>query len=245
MVSRPQPRSVYVRRRLLLLAVILLLAWAVVQFWPFGGSDDPVVTTTVSAPSATPTKAAPSPTPADESTDVKIEGGGKACDTKKVKLTPMVPVGQPARKDVAIFLSVTTTAEKPCVLKPTGVDPIAVIEKDAKDVWDSSICEKPLLAKDLQLTPNWATVARVLWTPRESGDECDDDEDWLSSGNYTMRLGMLGGEPESVNFTLVKPPPKPTPTPTAKSTAKPKPKAKASASPSPKPKPSATEKDDR
>jgi hypothetical protein len=242
MVSQPQPRSVYVRRRLLLLAVILLLAWAVVQFWPFGGSDDPVVTSTVSTPSTSPTSVMPSATPVDASTTVKLAGGGKACDTKKVKINPTVPEEQHARKDVAIYLAVTTTEKKPCILKPKSVDPIAVIERDAKDVWDSSICDKPLLPKRLQLTPNWSTVTRILWTPRESGDECDDDEDWLSSGDYTLRLGMLGGEPGSTDFTLAKPLPKPKPTPTAKSTAKPK--SKASAKPSPSPKPSA-KKDDR
>jgi len=242
MVSQSQPRSVYVRRRLLLLAVVLLLAWAVVQFWPFGGSDDPVVTSTVSAPSVSPTSVMPSATPVDASMTVKLSGGGNTCDTKKVKLTPMVPDGQHARKDVVIYVAVSTTEKKPCVLRPKSVDPIAVIEQDAKDVWDSSICDKPLLGKKVQLTPNWSTVARVAWTPRESGKECDDDEDWLSSGDYTLRLGMLGGEPGSADFTLAKPLPKPKPTPTAKSTAKPK--SKASAKPSPSPKPSA-KKDDR
>jgi hypothetical protein len=60
----------------------------------------------------------------------------------------------------------------------------------------------------------------------------------VSSGDYTLRLGMLGGEPGSTNFTLAKPLPKPKPTATAK------PKSKASAKPSPSPKPSA-KKDDR
>jgi hypothetical protein len=238
MVSRPQPRAVYVRRRLLLVALILLVAWAIVQFWPFGGSEDPVVTTTVSTPSTSPTSVMPSAIPVDARITVKLAGGGKACDTKKVKLTPTVPEEQHARKNVAIYVAVTTTEKKPCVLEPKSVDPIAVIEQDAKDVWDSSICDKPLLAKQLQLTPNWATVARITWTPRESGKSCDDDEDWLSSGGYTLRLGMLGGEPGSTNFTLAKPLPKPKPTATAK------PKSKASAKPSPSPEPSA-KKDDR
>jgi len=238
MVSRPQPRAVYVRRRLLLVALILLLAWAIVQFWPFGGSEDPVVTTTVATPSTSPTSVMPSAIPVDARITVKLAGGGKACDTKKVKLTPTVPEEQHARKNVAIYVAVTTTEKKPCVLKPKSVDPIAVIEQDAKDVWDSSICDKPLLAKQLQLTPNWATVSRITWTPRESGKSCDDDEDWVSSGDYTLRLGMLGGEPGSTNFTLAKPLPKPKPTATAK------PKSKASAKPSPSPKPSA-KKDDR
>jgi hypothetical protein len=235
------PRSVYLRRRLLLLAGVLLLAWAVVRFWPFGSTDDPVTTTTVSTPAASPTSAAPSATPVDASATVKLVGGGKACDTKLVKLAPSVPAGQHARKDVAIDVAVTTSGSKPCVLKPKGVDPIAVIEQESEDVWDSSICESPLLAKSIQLTPNWATTVRLTWTPRESGKDCDDDEDWVSSGDYTLKLGMLGGEPGTTKFTLSKPLPKPKPTPTTKSTAKPK--AKASAKPSPSPKPSAKQDD--
>jgi hypothetical protein len=233
---------VYLRRRLLLLAGVILLAWATVQFWPFSSSDDPVTTTTVSTPATSPTSVMPSATPLDASTTVKLAGGGKACDKKLVTLSPSVPSGQHARKSVAIDIAVTTTSSKPCLLKPTTVDPIAVIEHDAKDVWDSSICDKPLLPKSIQLSPNWATTLRVGWAPRESGKKCDDDEDWVSSGDYILRLGMLGGEPGSAKFTLEKPLPKPKPTPTASSSAKPG--SKASAKPKPSAKPSA-EKSDR
>jgi len=197
-----------VRRRLLLLAGILLLAWAVVQFWPFGASDDPVTTTTVSTPGTSPTADMPSATPIDARTTVRLEGSGKTCDTAKVLLSPSVPSLQPARSPVAIDLAVTTSDSKPCTLKSKDFDPIAVIQHDSKDVWDSSVCGKRMLPRELKLTPGSTTMARPMWTPRMSGKKCDEDEDWLSEGRYTLRIGMLGGEPGKATFILSKPKPK-------------------------------------
>jgi hypothetical protein len=200
-----------VRRRLLLLAGLLLIAWAAVQFWPAGSSDDPVTTSTVPSPAAvSPTSAMPSATPVEKEekrVSVKLGGGGKACDTEKVLLRPSVENRQHARSDVAIDVAVTTSGSTPCVLKSKDFDPIAVVQQDSKDVWDSSVCGKRLLPKEITVTPGWATTARTMWTPRKSGKKCDDDEDWLREGDYTLRMGMLGGEPGKVNFTLSKPEP--------------------------------------
>jgi hypothetical protein len=182
-----------------------------VQFWPDGSSEDPVTTSTVAAPAGVgPTSAMPSATPiekVEKRVAVRLVGGGKACDTEKVLLRPAVLSPQHARSDVAIDVAVTTSGSKPCVLKARDFDPIAVVQKDSKDVWDSSVCGKPLVPKEVEVTPGWATTVRTMWTPRESGKKCDDDEDWLSDGEYELRIGMLGGEPGKANFTLSKPKP--------------------------------------
>jgi hypothetical protein len=201
---------VYARRRLLVLAGILLLAWLVVRFWPFGSSDDPVATTTVTAPApaGSPT-AMPSAVPVSATVPVDLDGGGKACDPKDVAMTPAVPEGQPAQSPVAIDIAVTTSGGKPCMLEPKTYDPLAVVQQDDKDVWDSSLCSSALLAAPIQLTPGWATTVRAMWNPRKSGEKCADDEDWVDPGEYTLRIGMLGGEPGSSSFTLTDPPPPP------------------------------------
>jgi hypothetical protein len=94
--------------------------------------------------------------------------------------------------------------------------PLAVFTHDDDTVWDSSICEKAIVSRPVRLVPGWATTVRVPWVPRESGDACKADEDWLEPGEYTLRVGTLGGEPGRADFELVvppPPPPKPSPTP--------------------------------
>jgi hypothetical protein len=137
---------------------------------------------------------------------------------------------------VVVDVAVTTSASKPCTFTPKPLDPLAVITQDGDTLWDSSICEAAIVARPVRLVPGWATTVRLPWVPRESGDECKADEDWVEPGEYTLRVGTLGGEPGRADFTLVEPPPPPpTPTPSvgpAKPTPSPSP-AKPAPSPSP------------
>lgn len=130
-------------------------------------------------------------------------------------MVPSFPSGQFVRKQVLVDIAITTSGKNTCVFTPTNLDPIAVISDGGDTVWDSSICQKPVVSKPVQLVPGWATTVRVPWIPRESGDNCKGDEDWLDADTYTLRLGTLGGEPGRADFTLLEPPPPPTPTPTA------------------------------
>lgn len=216
----------YVRRRLLLLAAGLLIAWGVVQLWPSGSHDgaNPTSTSTVTAlppsskptgsasASATPTPAAPT-TPAEGSaTTVRLAGGSKACESSDVAMVPSVKSPQNAREAVLVDVAITSSAKKPCVFTPKGLDPLAVITHDGESVWDSSVCATAIVLKPVQLAPGWATTVQVTWMPRESGTNCSGDEPWLAPADYTLRVGTLGGEPGRADFTLVEPPPPPTPT---------------------------------
>src|SRR5688572_18008764 len=94
------PRSVYVRRWLLLLAAALLVTWVVVQVWPLGSDGpNPTSTATVTAlpPTATPTGATtPAPTtpkptiPAGITTRVTLAAGTTPCKTRDVTISPSV-----------------------------------------------------------------------------------------------------------------------------------------------------------
>jgi hypothetical protein len=111
-------------------------------------------------------------------------------------------------------VAISTSAGKPCSFTPKALDPLAVITHDGDTVWDSSVCEKAIVSRPLRLVPGWATTVRVPWVPRESGDACKADEDWLDPGEYTLRVGTLGGEPGRADFELTEPPPPPKPSPT-------------------------------
>ena len=85
------------------------------------------------------------------------------------------------------------------------------------------------MSSPIQLVPGWATIVQVPWVPRASGGSCAPEEPWVEPGEYTLRVGTLGGEPGRADFTLVEPPPPPTPTPTPEASATPT----ATASPDP------------
>jgi hypothetical protein len=240
---------VYVRRWLLLLAAGFLVAWIVVQLLPSKSDDsaNPTSTATVTAlPSASPTTPAPKPKPTTPKPTVPAEGSttkvalakaSHACDSGDVSMVPAITSPQHTKQPVMVDVSLTTSAKKPCVFTPKGADPLAVISHDGDTVWDSSVCDRAVVSRPVQLVPGWATTVRVPWIPRESGDSCKPDEDWVDPGKYTLRVGTLGGEPGRADFTLVEPPPPPTPTPTPSPTAKPAPTPQPSAAQPPKPTP--------
>jgi len=212
------PRSVYVRRWLLLLAAAILVAWVIVQVWPskFGDGANPTSTATVTAlpPTTSPAPARTRTPPPGITTRVTLTGGTAACKTRDVTIAPSVTSPQFARRPVFVDVAITSSAKKPCSFTPKPLDPLAVITHDGDTVWDSSICEQAIVARPVRLVPGWATTIRVPWVPRESGDACEADEDWLEPDEYTLRVGTLGGEPGRADFTLVKPPPPPKPSPT-------------------------------
>jgi hypothetical protein len=202
------------------LAAALLVAWVVVQVWPSGDDDaNPTSTATVTAlpPTGTPTPTPkPSTPPPGTTTRVALPTGTAACKTRDVMIAPSVTSPQFAQRPVFVDVAVSTSAGKPCTFTPKSLDPLAVVTQDDDTVWDSSICEQAIVSRPVRLVPGWAVTIRVPWVPRESGDSCEPDEDWLDPDDYTLRVGTLGGEPGRADFTLKEPPPpppKPSPTP--------------------------------
>ena len=199
------------------------MAWVVVQVWPSASDDpaNPTSTATVTAlpptASKTPAPATPKPSapPPGVTTQVTLAAANAACKTRDVTITPSITSPQFAQRPVLVDVAVSTSSDKPCVFTPKPLDPLAVITQDDDTVWDSSICEQAIVSRPVRLVPGWAMTIRVPWIPRESGDACKPDEDWLEPDEYTLRVGTLGGEPGRADFRLVEPPPPPpTPSPT-------------------------------
>jgi hypothetical protein len=194
-------------------AALILLVWVALQLWP--EEEQPTPTAQPAAqPSAkatpTPAPITPTPTPpAQPTTTVTLAGGGKTCDPELIRMAASVADGQLAQQPVEVDLSISTSAKAPCVFKPKTYDPLAVVSRGDKRVWDSSACDAPVAAGSVQLTPGWSTVVQVPWMPRRSGKACAATEPWLAAGSYTLEIGTLGGEPGKATFTLAAPPPPP------------------------------------
>ena len=198
MSQRRLPAEIYWRRRLLLLAVLILIAWGGLQLWPDGNDERPVSSTT---PTATPSPT-PEPTPTDGTTTVSLPSGDAACNPETIRITPAVPSGQRAREPVEMNLTIGSTAKKPCTFTARSSDLLVVISAGKTAIWDSTVCKTALVSESDELSPGWSTVVPVEWSARGSGPACSSKEGWATPGRYTVQIGTLGGEPGKVKFTL-------------------------------------------
>ena len=202
MSQRRLPAEIYWRRRLLLLALLILIAWIGLHFWPDGSDERPV-----SAPVST---ATPSPTPSPASTDstttVALSSDSSACNPESIRITPSVPDGQHTRGPVDIDLTISSTSRTPCTFTAISADLLAIISAGKTAIWDSTVCKTALLTDPVKLSPGWSTVAQAEWSGRGSGRACSKKEGWATPGGYTLQIGTLGGEPGKTKFTITPPP---------------------------------------
>jgi hypothetical protein len=233
--QRRLPAEIYWRRRLLLLALVIAIAWGVLQLTNRGDADG-------EEPAAAPTTtAAPTPrVPAepeqrlDGLVDVALTTATKACDPEKVRVVPTVRPGQLTRGVVDIGLVISSTQTVACTLQPDDAEAIAVISANDTAIWDSTVCKASLLTAPVAISPQWSTMSSIQWTGRGSGSRCTTDEGWATPGKYTIQIGTLGGEPGKTTFNLDErpaapktsaPPATPTPDPAAPTTPAPDPAA--------------------
>jgi hypothetical protein len=245
--QRRLPAEIYWQRRLLLLAIVIAVVWAVLQVT--GGDDEsssanpsptpteatePAPGADPAATTATPTVAPVPQVAADGVVDVVVTAAAKRCDPQKIRITPTVRPGQLTKGPVDIGLVVSSTQAAACTLKPDDAEAIAVISANGTAVWDSTVCKSSLLTEPVQVSPQWATLATVQWTGRGSGSNCTSNEGWATPGKYTLQIGTLGGEPGKTTFSLAARPaaPKTTAPPAAPTEAAP-PAAPAPPTPAP------------
>lgn len=205
--QRRLPAGIYWRRRLLLLAVVIAIVWAVLQVR--GGGDDEKPAKAAATPSKASSKPSASPTtPAapkqtvDGLVDVAVVAGTTPCNPEDVRITPSVRPGQLTKGPVDIGLVISSTQTTACTLQPDDADTVAVISANGTPVWDSTVCKTSLLAAPVALSPQWSTLTTVQWTGRGSGSNCTSNQGWATAGRYTLQIGTLGGEPGKTSFSL-------------------------------------------
>ncbi len=227
------PPGVYWRRRLLLLAIVLLLGWFVVRVVG-GEGDSSAKEPEATEPTPTAATSATAPAPAqkprkakDVQVDVRFAPVQGACPAEAVTVSPSVRAGAYAGRAVAVTLRVVSVSPQPCTVR---IDPstfVLGVKGDDGAVWSTQTCEG-VEARTVDVHPSWATVVEVAWNGRADADSCDDKGEFVAPGGYTAQAALLGGDPVSAEFTLT---PAPTPTPTPP-TAKPAPQGTGGPTPS-------------
>lgn len=211
MSQRRLPAEVYWRRRLLVLALVLLLAWFATRAFGSEAKPDKPAARSTAIPTKAPTRVAP----VNGEVTVNLATDAKLCDPEKVRVSPSVKSGQYAGDDVDVSMIVSTTQKDACVLDAKKADLLVVISANKKPVWDSSVCKSALLTESVAVSPRWSTVVATTWTGRGSGRDCSNKQGFASPGSYVIKSATLGGEPGQATFRLVnKPKPKAKPKPT-------------------------------
>lgn len=191
------PAAVYWRRRLIAVAVALVLVWVVLRV--IGGDDQSAAESDIPAAPAPP----PAIVPTNGTFEVAFALAASACDPQQVRVTPTIPGGQPAGGSVTINLVVSSTGSAPCTLQPADAGLIAVISANGTPLWDSTLCSASLLLKPVQLAGGgWAAVTSTVWSGRVSGASCASSESFVGPGRYSVQVGTLGGEPGKTSFEL-------------------------------------------
>ncbi len=247
-IGRPQgplPARVYWFRRVLVLATVLALVFAVARLIAGGGDDPPAaehraepaaVRTPASAPSEKPnpqpTMFGPVPVAPPTSTGAPRQTG-----------TPVV-LAQPTGPCTVDEITVTPSVAEPVagapieiILRLTGIRPactfavssrsIVVKVTSGKDrIWTTQDCRRAVPRSTVTVRSTEPVEVPVTWSGRRSDADCGRATDWAMPGYYHVAAAAIGSEPADVQVRLSAPAPAVV-TKTAKPKSKKKQKAQA------------------
>lgn len=234
------PARVYWFRRVLVLATVLALVFAVARLIAGGGGEEPpaadsaapaAVKTPASSPSAEPTQptmfgpvpvAPPTTTgvPSPTGTPVVLAEPTGPCTVDEVTVTPAVaePVaGAP------IEITLRLTGIRPACTFVVSPSSVVVKVTSGKDrIWSTQDCRKAIPRTTVTVRSNKPTEVPVTWSGRRSDAACSRATSWAMPGYYHVAASAIGSEPSDVQVRLSAPA-----RPVVTKTAKPKKQKKA------------------
>ncbi|MGI8613057.1 MAG: hypothetical protein ACR2KL_03795 [Nocardioidaceae bacterium] len=229
--SGPLPPRVYWTRRLLLLALTLLVLWGLSRCAAGGGSSpvdngaSPIGATVppgtpASTPISTPTSTGP---PAQSqkhhghqstttrssrvrSVRTRLEAPSGRCDLTTVGVHPSVTPPSYTGQSVTVHLQLSTKGSRACTL-PVDADHllISVTTSDGSAVWSSTHCPDAVPQRSVVLRPHWQAGLDVVWSGLRTANSCATDASPAGPGRYLLQTAVLTGEPTSTSLELLDP----------------------------------------
>lgn len=92
-----------------------------------------------------------------------------------------------------------------CTLPITPDSLVARITSGADVVWSSADCPDALLAKQVVVRSDPATVYSVDWNARRSTPNCATEGQVAPPGGYWVEAALVGGEPHKAYFDITPP----------------------------------------
>ena len=214
------PASVYWRRRLAVLGIVMLLIVGISRFF-LNGSDasDDTATPVADEPTATVTV---TPTPRAEPSKKagKVGGGNKPAKPKSS--APPEPTGECSPSDIVVEPAVTngysydnvtiplqlrTVKATACTWKLSAdALQVRISQKGGDLVWSTVDCAKAVPTKEIVVRRDVVTTLPLTWSGRRVvAGECTGHGPWVKPNFFTIVAAALGGEPSSATFGLYKP----------------------------------------
>lgn len=215
----PLPSRVYWRRRLVVLAVPLLLVVVVARVLT-GSSDasDGSSGTATQAgaevqqplgPTAGPTAQVPTGDKGQETAPpepVLAEPEGP-CSDADIVATPTL-VSATGGADVPITINLRTVESAACTWQVSPQTLTVTITSGNDFIWSTRQCPASITPQDVVVRQAVDTPVVVTWKDaKRSDDTCSNRTDWALPGFYHVETAALGGEGTDVQFELVAPQP--------------------------------------
>ncbi len=227
----PLPARVYWTRRLLAIAVAVLLVVGIAQLLR-AGSDGattavdrgtPVAAAPTGSPSAsgTPQSGATSGQPTTK--DRKKQGPGKARTSRAPVLAE--PRGRCFEEDLAvspeatravagpqgeirIALHLRTLTSPACTWHVSARTLTLKVTSGSDDIWSSRQCPGAVPRRDVVVRRAVTTTVELAWNGRRADRGCGVRSDWALPGTYHVTAAALAGEPADEQFELEAPRPR-------------------------------------
>jgi hypothetical protein len=197
----PLPRRVYLVRRLVVIAVPLLLVVLVV-WWLAGRGESAEAAPTATATATASTTPAPKPTtPAPEPTLSDIEraalaAGVAVCSPDRVRVTFEATQESYVGSEKPQFaITIATLGDEPCLLEAGDQNRRVTITSGDDVIWSTNHCLcADTASRRLLLGPGVTSEETFTWSRVRSAPGCAGGQGEPGAGTYTARL-QLGGEP--------------------------------------------------
>lgn len=224
----PLPARVYWTRRLVVLAVPLLLV--VVLARVLGGSADGKDASTAKATQAGATTGQAASAPTAGPTIEVAPGGKKGGKGRKNRVEETVPpepvlaeptgpctesdiVATPALTsaaggaDVPITVNLRTVVAEACTWQASPETMTVTITSGDDYIWSSRECPASIPPQDVVVRQAVDAPVVVTWSAKRSDEGCTRWTEWADLGWYHVQAAALGGDATDVQFELVAPQP--------------------------------------
>lgn len=216
-----QPPSVYWRRRLSLLASLVVLIAMTIYVLKPGGKDEPIKATAADrtstpATSTTPPASHSSTAPASHSS---TPASSTSTGTHTSSSSPSTPgpcalsklaikavVGGDGKYKVGdqplLMLQVTNTSTKPCVQDLADSQVELKVYNGESRVWGSHDCQIEPGTSPSTLTANQSVRVSITWSGLSSQPQCAGTRQRVGAGTYTLYATLAGKQGAAANFSI-------------------------------------------
>lgn len=214
----PLPARVYWTRRLVVLAIPLVLVITLAKL--LGGSADGKDETPTATQAGARTTESTQPrvplgptVPAEAkkrrkkkqkpAEPVLAEPSGP-CANEDIVATPTITQA-PGGSDVPVTLNLRTVDAEACTWQVSPESLTLTITSGKDHIWSSRECPAAVPVQDVVLRSAVDTPVTVTWNAKRSDETCSRFTEWAMPGWYHVEAAALAGEPTDVQFELVRP----------------------------------------